>query len=319
MLCSSCVNTIKYEYDLQDGQITILAQLSASETDHSVFLSMSYPDRIDSLPGATVNCYVNGTVHRAVRVPPELEPTYDWQTDDIILLPRKDRFTRYDFQADFKPGDEVRIEASKDGMQAWAELVVPQPGMMLSVDTATVVKSMVYQDLEGSETYEQEYLEFTVRLRDVTGEDNYFTMNADMESRSLDYDTFHDLVLEDGYSSGLGDLFEDLLPVNSTHCFSDKMFQDGEVTVHLYFPSYYFDRYIYYDEEYEDDDRDREFTLRLNSIDRSFYNYLRALNNMLCYGFDVTPIIEPTMLPSNVNGGMGMVSVASESSFELIL
>lgn len=316
MICSACVNTIKYEYDLQDGQITILAQLSASQTDHSVFLSMSYPDRIDSLPGATVNCYVNGTIHRAAAMPPELEPTYDWQTDEIVMMPRKERFTRYGFQAEFKPGDVVRIEALKDGMQAWAELVVPQPGTMVSVDTATVVKSMVYQDLEGTETYEQEYLEFTVRLRDVTGEDSYFTMNADMESGSLNYDTFHDLVLEDGYSSGLGDLFEDLLPVNSTHCFSDKMFRDGEVTVHLYFPSYYFNRYHYYYEEY-DDDRERTFRLKLNSIDRSFYNYLRALNNMLCYGFDVTPIIEPTMLPSNVNGGMGMVSVASEASFEL--
>ena len=316
MICSACVNTIKYEYDLQDGQITILAQLSASQTDHSVFLSMSYPDRIDSLPGATVNCYVNGTIHRAAAMPPELEPTYDWQTDEIVMMPRKERFTRYGFQAEFKPGDVVRIEALKDGMQAWAELVVPQPGTMVSVDTATVVKSMVYQDLEGTETYEQEYLEFTVRLRDVTGEDSYFTMNADMESGSLNYDTFHDLVLEDGYSSGLGDLFEDLLPVNSTHCFSDKMFRDGEVTVHLYFPSYYFNRYHYYYEEY-DDDRVRTFRLKLNSIDRSFYNYLRALNNMLCYGFDVTPIIEPTMLPSNVNGGMGMVSVASEASFEL--
>ena len=316
MICSACVNTIKYEYDLQDGQITILAQLSASQTDHSVFLSMSYPDRIDSLPGATVNCYVNGTIHRAAAMPPELEPTYDWQTDEIVMMPRKERFTRYGFQAEFKPGDVVRIEALKDGMQAWAELVVPQPGTMVSVDTATVVKSMFYQDLEGTETYEQEYLEFTVRLRDVTGEDSYFTMNADMESGSLNYDTFHDLVLEDGYSSGLGDLFEDLLPVNSTHCFSDKMFRDGEVTVHLYFPSYYFNRYHYYYEEY-DADRERTFRLKLNSIDRSFYNYLRALNNMLCYGFDVTPIIEPTMLPSNVNGGMGMVSVASEASFEL--
>ena len=50
----------------------------------------------------------------------------------------------------------------------------------------------------------------------------------------------------------------------------------------------------------------------LKSIDRGFYNYLKALNNMLCYGFDVSPIIEPTMLPNNVNGGMGMVSISSE-------
>ena len=335
MLCSACVNTIKYEYDLQDGQITVLAQLSTSDTVHSVFLAMSYPDRIDSLPGATVNCYVNGAAHRAAAVHPGYEEQYDWETGDVTLVPRKNRYTRYDFQAEFKPGDEVRIEALKDGMQAWAELVVPERGSMVSVDTATVVKSIVYQDLEGSETYEQEYLEFTVRLQDIVGSESYYTMNGDITTvttltsegdgindvltdgpQVLEYDTFHDLILEDGYSSGLGNLFEDLMPVNSMHCFSDKMFRDGDATVRLYFLSYNFNGYPYY---YNADtiEVEKSFSLRLKSIDRSFYNYLRALNNMMCYGFEVSPIIEPTMLPSNVSEGMGMVSIAAETSFEI--
>ena len=49
----ACENTIKYEYDLNDGKMTILGQLSTADTTHTIFLSMSYPDRIDSLPGAT--------------------------------------------------------------------------------------------------------------------------------------------------------------------------------------------------------------------------------------------------------------------------
>ena len=36
------------------------------------------------------------------------------------------------------------------------------------------------------------------------------------------------------------------------------------------------------------------------------------------YGYDVSPIIEPTMLPNNVNGGMGIVSIAAESTVEMI-
>ena len=199
------------------------------------------------------------------------------------------------------------------------------------------MKSFVYQEIDRTDTYEQEYLEFTLRLRDVQGEDNYYSMNGDMttvtslssdgegETRVdtegpywLDYETFHDLILEDGYSSGMGELFEDLLPVNSTHCFSDKMFKDSDVTVRFYIPSYYFKSRYYYFFEADRAEINRFLNLSLKSFDRSFYNYLRALNNMATYGYDVSPIIEPTMLPNNVNGGMGIVSIAAESTVEMI-
>ena len=336
VLFASCENTIRYEYDLNDGEITLMAQLSTSDTQHSVFLSMSYPDRIDSLPGATVNCYVNGVLHRATQVHPGYEEFFDWETQETIIMPIKNKYTRYDFKAEFKPGDKVRIEALTGGREAWAEQVIQEPGQLVSVDTATVVKSFVWQNLDGAETYEQEYLEFTIRLSDAKGTDSFFTMDGIMTTVTqmtsagegenaveiegpykVDYETFHDLILEDGYSSGLGDLFEDLMPVNAMHCFTDKSFQDGEAVVHLYIPSYYFKSYWYYFNA----DRievNRFFRLSLKSIDRGFYNYLRALNNMVCYGFDVSPIIEPTMLPSNVNDGMGMVSIASESGYEIV-
>ena len=336
-LSVSCENTIRYEYDLNDGKITIMAQLNASDTQHSVFLSMSYPDRIDSLSGATVNCYVNGVLHRATQVHPGYEEYFDWEKQETVIAPIRNRYTRYDFQAAFKPGDRVRIEALKGGSEAWAEEVIPQPGRLVSVDTATVVKSLVWQDLDGSETYEQEYVEFTIRLGDAKGTDSFFTMDGILTTVTqltsagegenevyvegpyrIDYETFHDLILEDGYSSGLGELFEDLMPVNAMHCFSDKSFQDGEAVVHLYIPSYYFRSRPYY---YNADriEVDKFFRLSFKSIDRGFYNYLRALNNMVCYGFEVSPIIEPTMLPSNVNDGMGMVYIASESDYELVL
>ncbi len=334
----ACENTIRYEYDPSDGKITILGQLSTTNSKHTLFLSMSYPDRIDSLPGAKVECFVNGARSVAKAIPAGYtEELVNWQTGETMLVPNHYPYTQYEFEAKFKPGDKVRIEASKGNLNAWTELVVPKPGTIMSVDTATVVKSFVYQDIDGSDTYEQEYLEFTLRLRDVQGEDNYYSMNGDMttvtslssdgegETRVdtegpywLDYETFHDLILEDGYSSGMGELFEDLLPVNSTHCFSDKMFKDSDATVRFYIPSYYFKSRYYYFFEADRAEINRFLNLSLKSFDRSFYNYLRALNNMATYGYDVSPIIEPTMLPNNVNGGMGIVSIAAESTVEMI-
>lgn len=331
----SCENQVKYEYDPFDGVITILSQLSTAEEVHSVYLAMSFPDRIDSLPGATVYCYINGERHQARQCPPDYYWSYDLETWEEILMPEQNPYTRYSFEAAFKPGDEVRVEATKGDLRAWAELSVPEPGKLISVDTATVVKTSIIQDLDGSESYEQDYLEFTVRLEDIKGKDSYFSMDGEMTTVNsyfqendktvevdgpsiLDYETFHDLILEDDYSSGLGNLFEDLMPVNSTHCFSDKLFKDTGATVHLYFPSYYFygSPYFFMAEKVL---VNRNFRLRFKSIDRNFYNYLRAMNNLICYGYDVSPIIEPTMLPSNVSGGMGIVSIAAESNYEIEL
>ena len=341
---AACENTIRYEMDPNDAVVTILAQLSTSDTDHSVFLSMSYPDRVDSLPGARVNCFVNGERYQAVEVPVRLEEVIDWQTGEKKYYRPADFYTEYRFSAVIRPGDEVRIEASKGGLEAMAVAVAEKPATIASVDTATVVKTLNYQDITGSETYSQEYVEFTVRLSDVKGVDNYFTLDGDLMSsgklhypsgedgpertdyfilgpEKVYYETFHDLVLEDGYSSGLGSMFEDFMPVNSMHCFSDKSFKDGDVTVHLYIPSYFFNYLAEFSPwNYPDADHIEQqtvFRLHLKTISRDFYNYLRALNNMQTYGYDVSPIVEPTMLPNNVSGGMGMVSVASDNIFQL--
>lgn len=332
LVSAACEKTIKYEYDLNDGKMTILGQLSTADTTHSIFLSMSYPDRIDSLPGATVECYVNGTRTPAKAVPAGYREETDWMTGETSLVPNRFPYTEYKFEAIFKPGDKVRIEAKKGQMDAWAEMTVPQPCAFISVDTATVIKNS--EDFQG---YEQEFIEFTIRLKDVIGEDSFFSMNPSIsrlitlssERReafekttdgpySLDYSTFHDLILEDGYSSGLGDLFEDLMPVNYTGCFSDKMFKDSEATVKIYVPSYKLNYYpgdLYYIASKIE--VDNTIRLSVNSFDRDFYNYLRAINNMQCYGYEVSPIIEPTMLPSNVTGGMGIVGVASESGIDI--
>lgn len=335
LLLAACQNTIKYEYDLNDGKITILGELSTAREEHSVFLSMSYPDRIDSLPDAAVYCYVNGERHQATKIHPGYEWRYDPVTYESILVPVRNRYTEYSFRADFKPGDKVRIEASKGEMKAWAEMEVPSRGEIVSVDTLTLVKTLSYQSIDGSDDYEQEYVEYTVSLRDVKGADSYYTLDADKNTVTriisedgteveeqgpvkLEYETFHDRILEDDYSSGVGDIFEDLLPVNSTHCFSDKLFRDQEATVKFYVPSYYIKEHLYY---FEGDKAEVDVAvhLRFKSFDRSYYNYLRALNNMMCYGFDVNPIVEPTMLPNNVNGGMGMVTIVAEDTWEMIL
>lgn len=349
-LLASCENTIRYEYDRNDGQITLLAQMNTSDTEHTIFLSMSYPDRVDSLPGATVVCWVNGEKFVAEEQPVPMEEYYNpgpyletRVSEDRVVLRRRDQFfTEYRFLSSLHPGDEVRVEASKGSLKAWAEVTVPQPATLVQVDTNRVVRTLNYSYFDGTETYEAAYMEMAVKIRDISGEDTYFVLSGNrleegefyrfnesgvvdsvayyrQESRDLDYRTFHDMILEDGYSAGeASSLLDELLATNQMHCFSDKEFRDGEAVVRPYFDADYFTwrDYSYYwiCPGTDEGDLHTIFTLQLRTISRDFYNYLRAINNMETYGYDVTPIIEPTMLPNNVTGGFGLVSVAAVQS-----
>ena len=345
-ILAACENTIRYEYDSTDGQITLLSAMLTSETEHSILLSMSYPDRTDSLPGATVVCYINDVRYTARQQPVPLEEyyRYDPASDEVImeLRPREQRFTEYRFSAEIRPGDEVRVEASKGSLKAWSQVTVPQPAHLVRVDTATVLRTINYTDFDGSYSWDYRYMDISAAIRDVPGEDNYFTLTASFltegeihyyaedgsvertepfreEKANVRYETFHDTILEDGFSAGEGgSLLSELLPTNETHCFSDKEFRDGEATVHPSFDadSFYPNRGYYYVEIPDGTvgEFHTVFRLHLRTIDRAYYNYLRAINNMETYGYDVSPIIEPTMLPCNVTGGFGILSVAAEET-----
>lgn len=336
LLLASCENVIKYEYDKNDGRITILSAMSTLDSSHDVYLSWSYPDRVAAIPGASVVCTINGVEHKAV----EYIPTEDEQSGYYGMR----TVTKYTFDAIFKPGDEVRIEASKDGKKAWTELTVPQKPILTQVDTQTVVRTMHYQDLFDTSTYEEEYLDVTSKIRDIAGEDNYYTLNCskrldftfyvrdeesdelkttkDLFVTDLSFVTFNDRILEDGYASQRGTLLEELLPTNEMHGFSDKEFKDGEATLKFSVESYSlndFYNYYFYPVGVSRALAKATMQVRLSTISRDYYNYLRALNNMMTYGYDVSIIIEPTMLPNNVTNGYGMVVVRSEEvvSFDM--
>lgn len=348
LLSAACENTIRYEYDPTDALITLHAQMTTAEASHTVFLSMSYPDRVEALPGATVSCTVNGVLYVAEEqpVPEEEYYEYDPATNDYVarMRPRSQHYTEYTFPAEFKPGDEIRVEAVKGNLHARADVTVPQPARFVKVDTATVVRTVRYVDFGGDESWDYTYMDVAATIRDASAEDSYFTLTASSltegeiryygedeapertepfryEQKGLSYETFHDNILEDGYTAAeSSSLLAELMATNLMHCFSDKAFPGGEATVCPSFSvDYFYPRpygsYYWYVPEGTVGELHPVFRLHLRTISRDCYNYLRAMNNMETYGYDVTPIIEPTMLPSNVTGGMGLVSVAAEDIF----
>lgn len=332
VLAAACENTIKYEYDKNDGELTLLAQMSTSDTQHSIYLAWSYPDRVETVEGASVTCTINGVKHITTEVvitPPE-ENVYYFQP----------RYTEYKFSGRFKAGDEVVVEASKGNKKASATFTVPPAPILSKVDTASVVKTVHYSDLFDSEANDYVFLEVAAQIRDLQGEDNYYVMNCNNNTYAVNqwldddgkliqenkmenhiqvrYETFGDHILEDGYATQAGSLLADLLPTNVWHGFSDKQFTDKDAEVKFYIDEYYTGPGHYrwalpYDSSASNLHIESFLEVKLGSITRDFYNYLRALNNLSTYGYDVSVIIEPTMIPSNVVGGYGLVTVISEA------
>ena len=327
LLTAACQNTIRYEYDSTDGQITILSQMNSAEELHSVILSMSYPDRVESLPGATVRCSVNGEVVEA--------------EEEKVEGTRTRTYTRYWFDAAIHSGDQVRIEAVKGSLNASATVTVPLPGEVSIQDTLTYTRHYESTSFFDDEpiTWDVRELQVKLGLKDIPKQDSYFVLRVMKvfnsrhvflddegqrtrpDSLSVDVNDYywseHDPILDDGYFSsgeeGEG-LMDFLLATNSMHCFSDQRFIDGEASVKVFLRA---DDYPVTDATYAE--VDIYLVAELLSVDRSFYNYLRALNNMEAYGYDVSMIIEPTMLPSNVQGGFGMVSAGAQAQTSLFL
>lgn len=59
--------------------------------------------------------------------------------------------------------------------------------------------------------------------------------------------------------------------------------------------------------------------LSLMTLSLEEYSYLNALNAAGVWGFEGAFLTEPVTFPSNVEGGLGLVSVASASDISLAL
>ena len=310
------------------------AQMNTGDTTHEIHLSASQKNRVWGLDGADVKVSVNGkTAITAVQVSDEdaaWNPYYrPWEQV-------------YVFDADLKPGDEVRIEARKDALHVTATVTAPPAIDLALIDTSTVRMSYM------GET--DEYLQVKVGFRDLPG-DTWYRVAACMEteyayleedgSPSPEYsgaqtwwmptETGFDPVISEGSGKTGGMDLAALLSVeDSYNCFSDNSFRDEDCTIRPLFSPYtvygYYDQYAFpllddytqYETVYGTISEmpyysHRKARLQVRTIDFTQYHYLKALQNLDTYGTEMTFLVEPTTLPSNVEGGLGFVGLETVS------
>ena len=332
-LVVSCYEEIIMPVGDEEPVAVMNAQMNTRESTHRIELSVSQKNRVWALPGADVRVTINGkTTLVATEVPDAYasDPSYEpWEQV-------------YSFDADLKPGDEGRIEARKDAFAVSAAVTAPPAVNLSIVDTTTVRMSYM------GET--DDYFQVKLSFRDLPG-DSWYRVAACMETEyayldgdgnpSPDYSGdytwwfspetgFDPVISEGGGKTGGMDIGALLSEENTYNCFSDSPFRDQECIIRpLFHPSIvygYYDQYIFPDgldyDEYEavyeviskmPYHAHRTARLQVRTIDFAQYHYLKALQNMDTFGTEITFLVEPTTLPSNVEGGLGFVGLETVS------
>lgn len=305
---AGCINKVPVDFGEVTPQLVLNAQMEAGTGAQIVYLSESMLSSVKPLRGAEVTLLVDGKpLAQAVEV----------QDDGLT----RSIATAYTFQGGFPAGSQVKVTAKKDGWDAWAQAeVLPAPAIS-AVDTL--------RSMERELDYTYEVFQVRITFRDTPG-DNYYCagvraqflltqVNAEGKTRSIPFvmelpmSGSKDPVLG-GATAGMS-----IFSMDKTYLtFSDEMFGGREYTLRLsidleqLYPFYYTveDRFnpVY---------SELSTTLLpwLESVSREEFDYLNALNNLENFGYTAQVIVEPTTLPTNVNGGLGFFAVRSRTEW----
>lgn len=327
LFAASCENEIPYTPANSEPQLIMNALLDAGEAENYVFLNVSGVEGLSHVENADVTLYVNGQSVETLEEMPPLKPigsldmVYD-PNAPLNNLPEIAKRKKYRMTTSLKPGDDIRLEATAENgkYHVWAEVTVPYPVDEIRVDTCIVP----LKEYGGWSNYRR----FKVTLKDRPGERNYYRLDIRHDITSYgQYESIkdtiihsretylvnrEDVVLTDGNPSynedGEDDFFGTYIE-NLYNVFTDGRFANSDCTLKVYSKPYdnYSPAYLYHISR-----NVRTITIRLLSITEAEFRYLKALNYLASDNYE-DAIMEPVMIPSNVNGGLGFVGISSET------
>ncbi len=320
---SGCVRDIDYKFPDYSPKLVVNMLTNTSATEHTVQMALSYTDQVKPVRNGTVTCTVNGVKVASANAPEDIYGT----------------FSTFRFNAAFKPGDKVRIDAMGDSYSAYSEIVVPQPPVIEKNDTIGHVKRKV----DIFSTYEESVLLFNTRIRGVEGTsfyrlvpslrtetyaryiedeenpDKYIIVGPAVDEFNFDLTPDNDPVLDSGNATG--DIMEMLFDTKEdVSLFSDKFFRGQPYTLRYTAPSTLESVGWFNIEPHEGKLEELEVVkfvvVSLESLSDEAYYYMKAASTYM--DATLSMLFEPTSLPNNVKGGLGIVSVAARVSAEPI-
>ena len=342
-LLGACTKDIDFNLTDLKPQLIVNSQMTVGDTLHLVYLAVSKTDRVEKINSGSVKCYVNGNFvadgqldnrDDKLFIKEDLHLygyVYKDEHHKDVYSPEangasKNKQTRYSFKADFKPGDVVRIEAEAEAggetFKAYSEVVVPMAPEFSITDT------LLQKNQYGDKVYR-----IRVKGKDITGEDNYYRIlsgrsvidkkiryaNEHEEAKTWeetkDYsfirlDKGNDPILNDGAPAE--DLDLEGASENTFRVFSDRQFSDG--TFNIGFSVNAGEIIIGPNGllNYDRMESESTFSVTILGITNDEYYYLKALS-IYDYLDGDTTLTEPVSFPDNVGGGVGLVSISTES------
>ena len=306
LVAAGCINKVPIDFGDTTPQLVMNAQMESADDVQMIYLSESKVATLNPVHGADVTVLVDGKFFaRAMEMDDE-------EQDDRYAA-------AYSFQGGFPAGSQVTVSAKKGSWDAWAKAdVVPAP-VISAVDT---LRSIVH-DFD----YAYEVFQVKITFKDLPG-DSYYRVGVradhvvtqvDAEGNTWEYPVTYEANMSGSNDPVLGGTTAGLsiFDLDKTYlAFSDEMFRDQEYTLRLSINSEQLYPYYY---AWAPDFTPKYAIITttlvpwLESISREEFDYLNALNNLENFGYTAQVIVEPTTLPTNVNGGLGFVAIRTRA------
>lgn len=312
LLIVACENELPHKLKEKPPKLIMNALINSDSLNNTLFLNMSHQSLLGDVADATVEVRVNGKLRETAQLLPKM-------TND-------ETGKRFRITTAFAPSDIVRIDATTtDGKHhAWAETTVPSP---LTIERLDTISTRIRYN--GSL---RNVLRYRLTFVDRPKEKNFYRLvieqhltecialyesqsDTTIHSKSTRIISGDDIALSDGQldMGNSNSLFE-----KSTNIYG--IFDDSRLGNSAYTMTAYTDRYNM--GQYAFDDlikwMETDIYVRLLSISETEYYYLRALNIIDSDIYDTT-MMEPIKFASNVNGGLGIVSISAETSAKVSL
>ena len=343
VLLGACTKDIDFNLKDIKPQLIVNSQMTVGDTLHLVYLAVSKTDRVEKINSGSVKCYVNGNFvadgqldnrDDKLFIKEDLHLygyVYKDEHHKDVYSPEangasKNKQTRYSFKADFKPGDVVRIEAEAEAdgetFKAYSEVVVPKAPEFSITDT-----------LSQKNQYGDHVYRIRVKGKDIIGEDNFYRILSGRsvidkkiryasekeeaktweETKGYSFirlDKGNDPILNDGAPAE--DLDLEGASENTFRVFSDSQFSDGTFNIGFSVNANEIIYGLHGLLNYNRMESETTLSVTIRGITKDEYYYLKALS-IYDYLDGDTTLTEPVSFPDNVEGGVGLVSISTES------
>lgn len=322
LIFTACENEIPFNIKNNPSKLVLNALIDSDQEVNEIALSLTGRESVSINFDAIVNIYIDGELKEQLN---ELKPDEN-QYEGIYS--RKVKI--YSTELKFSPGSMVKIEArtTDDKYHVWAEDIVPYPIEIQQIDTITYVEKNSWSSHPLMDNYirikttftdnphEKNYYQIAIALKDSMWGD-FGTEGKDSFMILLSAPTLNireDIVLNEGRlptndeDNGIFNQQENLMNI-----FDDSRL-NGTYTMTVSSPAYG-NFYWWYSGT---KGIGKELTIRLITLTEYQYYYYRALNLYNSSNYDEV-LTQPITLPSNVNGGLGIVGFSTASTRTLRL